>query len=380
MDPERWQRIEGILDEVLELPSQEISARLAAVCGDDVELRAEVEALLAAERRADGILEGSAAEFASTLLGDVENGAPEEPKLDMEGRQLGPYRILQLIGAGGMGEVYQAHDTRLERSVALKLLPREWSRNPEAKERFLREARTASGLDHPNILNVHELGETEDGQLYLVTAYYPGETLQQKLDRGPLSFGQVRKVAVEVARGLERAHEAGIVHRDIKPSNVMMTDRGEVKILDFGIARIADDVALTKSGTLPGTPAYMSPEQVAGEVLDARSDLWSLGVVLHEMITGRRPFVGEHALVVMRSIVDHEPAPLERPGEDVPEDLRRVVARALAKDPAARFESAAEFLAELHPSSSTQTVVLPGHRRWNIAATMLLLVTFLLAL
>lgn len=388
MSPERWQRIEGILDDVLELPTEDAAAHLDVSCGDDAELRAEVEALLAAEKHSEGILEGSAAELAHDLFnGASSDGSAVEAGIEtyakLEGTKIGPYRILHLLGAGGMGDVWKAHDTRLERTVALKLLPREWSRNAQAKERFLREARTASGLDHSNILNVHDLGTTEDGQLYLVTAYYPGETLQQKLRRGPLPLGLVRKVAVEVARGLERAHEAGIVHRDIKPGNVMVTERGEVKILDFGIARMADHAALTQTGTLPGTPAYMSPEQVAGEPLDARSDLWSLGVMLYECITGRRPFLGDHGLVVMRSITEDPPAPLERPEEDVPEDLRRVVHRALEKDPADRFESAAALLSELHPSSGTATLLLPSPKRRStptltvLTVGMVALLTFL---
>jgi serine/threonine protein kinase len=251
MDRELWRRVEEVLDRVLDAPEAQAEALLDTLCGADDTLRAEVEALLAAARREEGLLEGEAAALLTPLL----EGDPELETLPLEslaGRRIGPYRVEHLLGTGGMGEVWKAHDSRLERPVALKLLPREWSREPRAKERFLREARAASALDHPNILNVHELGETDDGQLYLVTAYYPGETLRNRLEAGPLPVNLARRIVVGVARGLERAHEAGIVHRDIKPGNVMLTERGEVKLLDFGIARIADEGALTKDAFIMG--------------------------------------------------------------------------------------------------------------------------------
>ena len=172
-----------------------------------------------------------------------------------------------------MGEVYLARDTRLERSVAVKLLPAEWSRDAAAKERFGHEARAASALDHPNICTIHDVGETDEGRLYLVMAYYDGETLERKLRHGPLAIAAAVELTAQAARGLQRAHEAGIVHRDIKPANLMVTDRGEVKILDFGIAKVAGGIGLTLTGASLGTPAYMSPEQAQGDPVDARTDL-----------------------------------------------------------------------------------------------------------
>ncbi len=366
-DRETWRRVAAILDETLELPTARRAAALDELCAGDADLRAEVEAFLVADAEAGGFLEKPVSDYATTLLA----GEPTRPRSraagktadagrPLDGRRLGPYRVIHEIGAGGMGVVYEGWDSRLDRRVALKLLPPAWSRSAVAKERFGREARAAAALDHPNICNVHDVGESDDGQLYIVMAYYRGETLERRIARGPLPAAEAREVTVQVARGLAHAHAAGIVHRDVKPSNVMLTagasdqvtsgriapDRA--KILDFGIARIAGDAGLTRAGGSPGTPAYMSPEQAAGDPVDERTDVWSLGVLLYEMLAGHRPFHGDHPQAVIHAIRHRDPEPL---GAGVPADLARVVERALTKDPAARYRRMADLLADLEPRS-----------------------------
>ncbi len=370
-DPARWRRIESILDLALDLPTAERSALLDKSCAGDPALRAEVEAVLAADARAGGFLATPAGEYAADLLADAIEDEDGEP--DLSGHQLGPYRLLREIGGGGMGTVYEAEDTRLGRRVAVKLLPPEYSRDRKAKERFLREARAAAAVDHPNLCTVHDVGES-DGQLYIVLSFYEGETLRERIRRGPLPVAEAREIAMQVARGLARAHDAGIVHRDVKPANVMLTQRGEAKILDFGIARLeGDEASLTRTGASWGTPAYMSPEQARGEPVDGRTDVWSLGAVLYEMLAGRRPFGGETLETVVSAILTREPEPLERVWPNVPPELARVVERALAKDPAKRYASAAELLGDLEagraPRQSWRKRALP-----LVAALLLLAV------
>jgi tetratricopeptide (TPR) repeat protein len=356
-DPERWRRIEALLDEVFERPAEERRAVLDKACAGNPELRAQMEALLTADEEAGGFLATPAHQAAVELLADTAGEAAP-----LANRELGPYRLVREIGSGGMGVVYEAEDTRLRRRVAVKLLPPELSRDRGAKERFLREARAASALDDPNICTVHDVGEC-DGQLYIVMAYYEGETLKERLAKGPLPESEARQVAIEVARALARAHEAGIVHRDIKPANVMLTGRGKVKVLDFGIAKMRGDATLTRAGSSLGTPAYMSPEQARGEPVDGRTDVWSLGALLYEMLAGRRPFPGDDERAVLAAIQSRKPEPLERIRPEVPPELSRTVAKALAKNPAERHQSAAELLSdlELKPWPS----VLPALRRWR---------------
>jgi serine/threonine protein kinase len=199
----------------------------------------------------------------------------------MIGQTISHYKIIEKLGGGGMGVVYKAEDTKLKRMVALKFLPPDLTRDDEAKERFVHEAQAASALDHPNICTIHEIDETDDGQIFICMAYYEGETLKKKIERGPLPFDQTLDLAMQIAQGLARAHEAGITHRDIKPANIMITTRGEVKIVDFGLAKLVGQTRLTKTGTTMGTVAYMSPKQAQGIDADHRSDIWSLGVVLY---------------------------------------------------------------------------------------------------
>jgi tetratricopeptide (TPR) repeat protein len=246
-----------------------------------------------------------------------------------------------------MGVVYRARDTKLERTVALKFLPQQWCQDDAAKQRFLREAQAASATNHGNICIIHDIEQTDDGQLFIVMAYYEGQTLKERLEQGPLPVADAIEAAAEIAEGLAKAHSQGVVHRDIKPGNIMVTEDG-VKILDFGLAKLADAaLKLTLEGSTLGTVAYMSPEQARGEEADERSDIWALGVVLYEAIAGEVPFKGAYSEAIFWAIKNEDPLPLARDGRDVPDDVERIVRRALQKDPAARYQNARELAREL---------------------------------
>jgi len=270
----------------------------------------------------------------------------------MVGSTVSHYRILEKLGGGGMGVVYKAQDLKLDRPVALKFLPPDLTRDPEAKQRFVREAKTASALDHPNICTIYELGETEEGQVYIAMACYEGEPLQKMLERGFLAVEHAVTVTMQLASGLAEAHRAGIIHRDIKPANVILTRDGTAKIIDFGLAKLAGRLDLTKPGAVVGTPVYMSPEQVRGEELDARTDIWSLGVILYEMLTGRRPFAADREYAVLYKILNENPEPLATHRQEVPPAILRIVERALQKDPVDRYGSARELLHDLRTARS----------------------------
>jgi tetratricopeptide (TPR) repeat protein/predicted Ser/Thr protein kinase len=259
----------------------------------------------------------------------------------------GKYRIIEELGRGGMGVVYKAEDTKLKRHVGLKLLPPDLTRDTQAKERFILEARAASALDHPNICTIHEIDETEDGRMFIAMAYYEGETLKAKIDRGPLDIEEALDTAIQIADGLSEAHEKGIIHRDIKPSNIVVTPKGQVKVMDFGLAKLAGQAEITRPGSTVGTVAYMSPEQARGIEVDHRTDIWSLGVVLYHMLTGQRPFRGAYDQAVVYSIISEEPEPVGKIREDVPGALALIVGKALAKDPDQRYLKTEDFLADL---------------------------------
>ncbi|MGH9774360.1 MAG: protein kinase domain-containing protein [Candidatus Acidiferrales bacterium] len=259
------------------------------------------------------------------------------------GERVGNYQILGLAGAGGMGVVYKALDLKLERTVALKFLPHDVSAEEEDKKRFLREAKAASALDHPNVGVIHGVEETERGRLFIVMAYYEGETLAQKIRQGPLPFREAVDIAIQMAQGLGEAHAHKIIHRDIKPSNVIITSQNVVKIVDFGLARMAATPSMTQSAGITGTVAYMSPEQTMGKALDQRTDIWALGVVLAEMITGQNPFQRDTAASVMFAIVSQPPAPME----GVPAELQKIIYRALSKEAADRYASCEVMLKDL---------------------------------
>jgi eukaryotic-like serine/threonine-protein kinase len=265
----------------------------------------------------------------------------------MVGKTVSHYKILEKLGEGGMGVVYRAEDLTLKRTVALKFLPPTLTGDPEAKERFIHEARAASALDHPNICTIHEIGQTDDGQLFIVMACYDGETLKKKLEQGPIPIDQAVDITLQVASGLARAHEAGIVHRDIKPANIMLTTRNEAKILDFGLAKLGGGSVLTRTGTTLGTAAYMSPEQARGEEVDQRTDIWSLGVVLYEMLAGQRPFQNDYEQALVYAILNEQPKPLRHIRPETPEVVEQIVTKALAKNLQDRYQTAEEFLADL---------------------------------
>ena len=265
----------------------------------------------------------------------------------MIGRVVSHYKILEHVGGGGMGVVYKAEDTRLKRIVALKFLPPELTRDPEAKERFIHEAQAASALQHNNICTVHDIDQTEDGQLFIAMDFYEGETLKKKIERGPLKIDESIDITAQAAQGLEEAHEHGIIHRDIKPANILVTKGGVAKILDFGLAKLTGRTLLTRLGSTVGTAAYMSPEQARGEELDHRSDIWSLGVVFYEMLTGRLPFRGEHESALIYSILNEECDPVHSVRPDVPEPAAAIVEKMLQKDHAFRYAAMAEVIGDL---------------------------------
>ena len=265
----------------------------------------------------------------------------------MIGKTITHYRILEELGRGGMGVVYKAEDIKLDRSVAIKVLSPHLSSDEKAVARFVHEAKAASALDHANIGAIYEIDETQAGETFIAMAYYEGETLRERIDRGDMEIDEALGVVGQVAGGLERAHEAGIVHRDIKPSNIIMTGHGEAKIIDFGLAKLAGGTKLTKEGSTFGTAAYMSPEQALGDETDHRSDIFSLGVLFYEMLAGERPFRGEHEAALLYEIVHEEPRSLTGRDVAIDPEIERIVGRTLAKNLDERYEHIGEFITDL---------------------------------
>jgi tetratricopeptide (TPR) repeat protein len=265
----------------------------------------------------------------------------------MVGTTVSHYEIREKLGGGGMGVVYRAEDTKLHRTVALKFLPPDMTRDEEAKTRFVQEAQAASALDHPNICTIHDIDETDDGRFFICMACYDGETVKQKIKRGPLPLAEAVDIALGVAQGLVRAHAQGIVHRDIKPGNIFVTRDGRAKILDFGLAKLAGQTRLTQAGQVVGTAVYMSPEQARGKAVDHRADLWSLGVTLYHMITGRLPFEADHQQAALYAICHEEPEPVASLRDGVSPELAAIIEKCLQKDPAKRYGSAGELLTDL---------------------------------
>jgi dienelactone hydrolase len=262
----------------------------------------------------------------------------------MIGQTLSHYRVLERLGSGGMGVVYKAHDTKLDRHVALKLIPPELTRDAATRERFVQEARAASALDHPNICTIYEIDTTPEGQMFIAMALYDGGTLKRSIDDGPLPAAEALAIATQIAEGLAEAHEAGIVHRDIKPANVMLTKHRLVKVVDFGVAKLLGVTGLTQTGSTLGTLAYMSPEQLDGAEVDQQSDIWSLGAVLYELLTGAPPFTAESQWAVMNAIGNHDPEPPSAVAKGISPELDRLVMRSLEKTKDKRFGSARELL------------------------------------
>jgi TolB-like protein/Tfp pilus assembly protein PilF/predicted Ser/Thr protein kinase len=348
---DRWEQARELFESARALPPERRDAFLQETVADAA-LRDEVEILLRAHEAVEA---GAGERFLDRLDGErasalLASAAEEEAEPDTEGlcpgELLGRYRIVRRLGHGGMGVVYLAHDERLARPAALKLLPRHLSLDDTPRRRFEEEARAASALDHPHIAAVYEIGEANGGRIFLAMAYYEGETLRQKLERGRLPTAEAVALAIQIGEGLAAAHARGIVHRDIKPANVIVTPEGGARIVDFGIAKIAGSV-LTQTGVTLGTVAYMSPEQTRGDKVDALTDLWSLGVLLYEMLTGARPFraVNEQALIY--AIRHDEPEPIRCLRPEVPPTLARIVERCLRKNPAERHAGARALLADL---------------------------------
>jgi pimeloyl-ACP methyl ester carboxylesterase len=336
---ERRRQVEGLFDEVVDLPSAERAAALSRAGARDPALRREVEAMLAAE--GDNAMAAELAGLVSRVLRrrDQETADP--------GETVGSYEILEQLGSGGMGVVFRAIDRRLHRPVALKFLPESVGADEQLRQRFLQEAKAAASLDHTNICTIFGIEQAPDGRLFLVMPFYDGETLQRRIRRGPLPVPEALDYARQIAEGLGHAHAAGIVHRDIKPANVTITRDGRVKILDFGIAKVAD-ASLTRTGMVLGTLAYMSPEQAAGEKqVDHRTDLWALGVVLYEMLAGRRPFAQDTIAALFNAVQALEPVPLRELRPDVPPGVEEVVTRLLQKERERRFPDMAALLAAL---------------------------------
>lgn len=355
MKEERWREVERLYHSTLEKHPSERSAFLAETCAGDDELRREIESLLVYEDRAENFIESRALNVAARMMAEDDSGTVRV------GESFNQYRIVSQLGAGGMGEVYLAEDTRLRRKVALKFLPVALTKDKKHLHRFEVEARAIASLSHPNVSTIHEVIQTADGRHCIVMEYVEGVALRERMMNGPIKVNDALDIAIQIASALSSAHVAGIVHRDIKPENVMLRLDGYVKVLDFGLAKLADtrsDPAsseaetramelTTTPGVLMGTVAYMSPEQARGLPVDTRTDVWSLGVVLYEMVTGHKPFAGSTPTDVIVSIVEREPESLSTsaPPEALP--LQRIVTKALAKDRNNRYHTADEILREL---------------------------------
>ena len=339
IDYQDWDRMEVLFERARTMPPEQRSAYLDDVRASDPALRTELDSLLASHEQASDYFDSLAHDVLPSALRDLDRIPPASSLSIPTEQDIGAYRIVRKLGGGGMGIVYEARDLRLDRAVALKFLPPHLSVSTEAKQRFVREAQAASALDHPNICTIYEIGETGADQLFIAMAYYAGETLKAKIARGPLPVDEAADVAAQLADGLACAHAAGITHCDIKPANVLITEAGVVKIVDFGLAKGADST-LTRTGATMGTVAYMSPEQARGEAVDARTDLWALGVVLYEMLAGTRPFTGRNEHAILHAIQHDAPVPLSDFRSDVPSVLQDLVAHCLEKDLDARCPDA----------------------------------------
>jgi serine/threonine protein kinase/Tol biopolymer transport system component len=349
MQAERWKKIDKLYQAALDQPPDKRAAFLSQTCAGDPELLREIESLLA--QKTDTFLEGAPLSVIKSLT---------------SGATLGNFEILELIGRGGMGEVYRARDSRLKRNVAIKVLPAGLAQDPDRIARFEREARVASALNHPNIVAVYEMGRDND-IYWIASELLIGEPLNCVIERGPLASGKAVQLATQIADGLAAAHAAGIVHRDLKPGNIMLTREGRVKILDFGLAKPrrtsgnSTTPNLTGEMAVMGTAGYMSPEQVRGEEVDPRSDLFSFGVILYEMLSGKRAFPDGPSVEVMNAVLKDEPPELPH---TVPSALDRIVRRCLEKDPASRFQTAADLIFALQPSSLHSQKAAPRRRTW----------------
>ena len=349
MNRERWKQIEELFDAVLELPEARREEFLSERCGADDDLKSEVLSLLRAEPGADDFLEISAMNLMAKEIAQEENGATG---YSLIGKKFGTYKIEKPIGAGGMGEVFLAHDEKLDRKVALKLLPAEFAADPERLKRFAREARMISALNHPYIVTIYDVGSFE-GINYIATEFVEGETVRELINRDA-DLKETLSIVSQTCEALAAAHKAGIIHRDIKPENIMIRPDGFVKVLDFGLAKLNEPAEFQQSlsnytlkGVIIGTPAYMSPEQVTGGKIDHRTDLWSVGVILYEMLAGKNPFRGESRQATFQKILSDEPSPVTLLNDKVPAELDRILSKALEKDADVSYQSALDLRADL---------------------------------
>lgn len=357
MAPERWQQIEELYQAALEREAGEREAFLREACAGDETLRHEIASLLAARKEAAGFLEQPVLVTGAAANSGSIHGAA------LAGQQLKHYQVMALLGKGGMGEVYLAEDRLLGRKVAIKLLPTQFTQDRERLFRFEQEARAASALNHPNIITIYEIGFAE-GLHFIVTEFVEGQTLRQRMRTTALRLNEILELSAQVASALLTAHAAGIIHRDIKPENVMLRPDGYIKVLDFGLAKLLHqgphvglpasepedttrELIQTDPGKMMGTARYMSPEQIRGLEVDGRSDIFSLGVMLYELLSGQAPFQGATSGEVMASILNRDPLPLAQLAPSVPAVVAQLVTRALAKEREARYQTAAELLKEI---------------------------------
>lgn len=347
MNAERLKQIEEIFNAAIEVPANELESFFKEHCATDEELRRKVEALLASENSSGNFLDTPPESLAAEMF------AEREQQTNLVGKEIGHYKIKELLGKGGMGEVYLAKDSKLNRQVALKFLSVSLNGDKNLLRRFEREAKAASSLNHPNILTVHEIGSFENWR-FIATELIQGKTLRERLNGETMTLRETLDIALQVAAALNVAHDAGIVHRDLKPENIMLRSDGLVKVLDFGLAKLlestspSEDTNLsqieTKSGMVMGTVAYMSPEQTRGKAIDARSDIWSLGVVIYEMLARQTPFTGETANDSIAAILKSEPPPLD---EATPSELRRIVLKSLQKQTDKRYQTVKDLLLDI---------------------------------
>jgi eukaryotic-like serine/threonine-protein kinase len=394
MTPARFQTIEEIFLAALEQEPDQVGAFLDRTCDGDAVLRREVEKLLASDQRAGRFIEKSAVGLATKVIQNQDADS-------LVGQTIDHYKISEPIGTGGMGEVYLAIDIVARRKAALKLLPLRFTGDAERLKRFQQEAHAVVALNHPNILTVYEIGEDHSIH-YIASELIEGETLRQRLTRGRMELNEAVDVAIQVASALAAAHQAGIVHRDIKPENIMLRPDGYVKVLDFGIAKLAESafaettadgaesvtLGKTNLGSILGTVRYMSPEQACGEHVDKSTDIWSLGVVLYEMVTGHVPFTGDTSREVMSSILEKEPPPLTSYNKQTPAELQQIVSKTLRKDRDERYHSARELLEALNDlrhkleveTELKRSTAAPPWLRWIRSPTAVVLLLFVAAL